>query len=281
MAFPHGRADRAQPRRARAREPGRTPVEREADCRHPDIDGRAANPRSGQGLVNDYRRSEASYTDGSIDIALRTEDGSPVSPINSLVVTERSRGLTHFDLHLSPHEGISYHVDIPYATHAGRAFRDLAFLPNWRMGMLLMQSIPAIRALGGETRLQASKDTLLLPGYLLAHLDYDLKMLPDERRRLYLFYLQTIASSAVQEQLLLRLCRDVPYLSAKAILELLRSVLTPSPSRGYRMLLNELWHHLDTEDRPEIVALVATLRERYPTASIEDLDPDLRSAASL
>ena len=57
MAFPHGRADRAQPRRARAREPGRTPVEREADCRHPDIDGRAANPRSGQGLVNDYRRS--------------------------------------------------------------------------------------------------------------------------------------------------------------------------------------------------------------------------------
>ena len=57
MAFPHGRADRAQPRRARAGEPGRTPVEREADCRHPDIDGRAANPRSGQGLVNDYRRS--------------------------------------------------------------------------------------------------------------------------------------------------------------------------------------------------------------------------------
>jgi glyoxylase-like metal-dependent hydrolase (beta-lactamase superfamily II) len=59
MVFPHGRADRAQPRRARAGKPGRTPVEREADCRHPDIDGRAANPRSGQGLVNDYRRSEA------------------------------------------------------------------------------------------------------------------------------------------------------------------------------------------------------------------------------
>ena len=55
--FRTGRADRAQPRRARAGEPGRTPVEREADCRHPDIGGRAANPRSGQGLVNDYRRS--------------------------------------------------------------------------------------------------------------------------------------------------------------------------------------------------------------------------------
>ena len=79
MAFPHGRADRAQPRRARAGEPGRTPVEREADCRHPDIDGRAANPRSGHGLVNDYRRSEAerdlrpSKTQQKISGRLRSE----------------------------------------------------------------------------------------------------------------------------------------------------------------------------------------------------------------
>ena len=240
----------------------------------------ALTPDEWDGLV-DTIRAQAHYTDGSTDITLKVEDGSPVSPINSLVVTERSSGLTHFDVYLSPHEGISYDVDIPYATSAGRVFRDISYLPNWRIGMLLMQSIPAIRALGGETRLEVSKDTRLLPGYLLAHLDYDYRMSSEERLELYLFYLQAITSSAVQEQLVLRLYRDIPHLSAKAIVELPRSVFAPSPSKAYRMLLNELWRQLDTKDRPAIVALVAAFRESYPTDSLEDLDADLRSAASL
>ena len=228
------------------------------------------------GLI-DTIRVRVSYTDRAIDITLSEEDESLVSSASSIVITERSSRMTDFDVHLSPLKNISYDIDIPYATHAGRAFRHIAFTPDWHMGMLLIQSIPSLRALGGEARLQASDGTLFSPGYLLAHLAYDYEMSREDRLELYKFCLQNVNSPAIQEQILIQLSRDVPYLSPRGLLELLNSTVTPSISRPYLMILNELWWRLNVGDQKTIIRLIAQLRERYPESSLADLDPQLRA----
>jgi hypothetical protein len=163
------------------------------------------------------------------------------------------------------------------ATHAGRAFRHIAFTPDWHMGMLLIQSIPSLRALGGEVRLQASDGTLFSPGYLLAHLAYDYEMSREDRLELYKFCLQNVNSPEIQEQILIQLSRDVPYISPRGLLELLNSTVIPSISRPYLMILNELWWRLNVGDQKTIIRLIAQLRERYPESSLADLDPQLRA----
>jgi hypothetical protein len=228
------------------------------------------------GLIETIR-ARPTYTDGSVDIILSEEDGSSISPINGIVITERSSGLTPFDVHLSSLKNISYDVDIPYATRAGQMLRRIAFTPDWQMSMLIIQSIPALRALGGEIRLQASEGTLLLPGYLLAHLAYDYEMSREDRLELYRFCLQKISPSAVQEQLLIQLSRDVPYLPPRALLDLLVSEVTPSVSKSYLMVLNELWWRLDVEGQKIVIELIEQLRERYPGSSLAELDPQLRA----
>ena len=112
------------------------------------------------GLI-DTIRVRVSYTDGAIDITLSEEDESLVSPANSIVITERSSRMTDFDVHLSPFKNISYDIEIPYATHAGRTFRHIAFTPDWHMGMLLIQSIPSLRALGGGALAGKRRHTVL------------------------------------------------------------------------------------------------------------------------
>jgi hypothetical protein len=228
------------------------------------------------GLI-DTIRARASYSGDAFDITLTEEDESPVSPTDSVIITERSGRMTDFDVHLSPLKNISYDMDIPYATSAGRVFRHIAFTPDWHMGMLLIQSIPSLRALGGELRLEASEGTLFLPGHLLAHLTYDYQMSREERLGLYEFCLKNITSPAAREQVLIQLSRDVPYLSTRGLLDLLLSEVSPSISRSYLMILNELWWRLDVEGRETIVRLVAQLRERYPGSSLADLDPQLRA----
>ncbi len=52
---------------------------------------------------------------------------------------------------------------MPYASLAGRIFRDIAFTPRWHTGMLLLQEIPFLRALGGEIRFRLGDGTLGLP----------------------------------------------------------------------------------------------------------------------
>ncbi len=174
-----------------------------------------------------------------------------------------------------------FDVDIPYATTAGRVFRRIAFTPDWHASMLLIQSIPSLRALGGETRLEASEGTLFLPGYLLAHLTYDYEISREERLRLYRFCLQNVTSPTVRQQILIQLSRDVPYLSARGLLDLLHSAVEPSISRSYLMILNELWWRLDIEGQRIIINLITQLRKRYPGDSFADLDPQLRALRSV
>ncbi len=245
---------------------------------------RSAFTNAEWGGLTDAIRAQVSRTDGSVDIKLRMEDGSSVSPTDSFVVTDRSTGLTHFDVHLSPHEGISYEVNVPPTTTAGQVFRDLAFLPDWHTSLLLMQVIPAIRALGGDARLETSNNTLILPGYLLADLDYKCGEPPDGRLRLYELCLHNAASAEMLEQLLLRLCRDVPHLPSEAVIDLLREAIaiTRPPSPVYIMLLNKIWSQLDAEkDQRSIVALVADLRERHPNDPLAGLNTGLLSVAAI
>jgi hypothetical protein len=232
------------------------------------------------GLIGTIR-AKVSRTGDSIDIRLRIEDGSPVSPVDSVVVTERSKGLTHFDVHLSPYQGISYAVDIQPSTTAGQVFRNIAFYPEWHTSILLMQTIPSIHALGGDARLQVGEDTLVLPGHLLAQLDYSHDTPADEKLRLYEFCLNNAGSPAMLEQLLFRLSHDVPHLPPHAVIGLLRQLASPPISDIYVALLNELWQRIDSDtDRQSILTLVDRIRTRYSTNPLPGLSPDLSNAIS-
>jgi hypothetical protein len=228
------------------------------------------------GLI-DTIRVRVSYRDGSVDITLSDQDESPVSVTSSFVITERSTGLTNFDVHLSPLRNVPYDAEVSHTSHAGRLLREIAFIPNWYVGMLLIQSVPALRAMGGEIRLEASDGTLFLPGHLLAHLAYDYEISRDERLRLYQFCLGNVASPTARDQIIIQLSRDVPYLSPRALLDLLASKVTPSISTPYLMILNELWWRLDVEGQKIIIKIVSELRGRYPESSLAALDPQLRA----
>lgn len=228
------------------------------------------------GLI-DTIRARVSYPDGSVDIILSDQDESPVSITSSLAITERSTGLTDFDIRLSPFKTVSYDAEFAYASHAGRLLREIAFTPNWQVGMLLIQSVPALRALGDEIRLEASDGTLFLPGHLLAYLEYDYEISRDERLGIYEFCLENIARPAARDQVLIELSRDVPYLAPRALLGLLGSKVPPSVSTPYLKILNELWWRLDIEGQNTIIKLVSELRERYPKNPLAALDPHLRA----
>ena len=74
--------------------------------------------------------------------------------------------------------------------------------------MLLLQTIPAIRATGDEIR-RETEGTRTLPGYLLAQLDFTKDAAPEERAALYQHSLDTMASLPdIVRQILLRLRED-------------------------------------------------------------------------
>jgi hypothetical protein len=213
---------------------------------------------------------------GPIEIMLREEDGSPVSLTDSLVVTSGVADATHFDVLLSPGAPISYAVDVPPSTMAGQAFRNIAFYPDWHTSLLLMQAVPAIRALGGEVRLQAQDGTLLLPGCLLSHLDYSYSAATDEKLSFYEYCLGNASSPAMTEQLLLRLCRDAQQFPPTAIIRLLQRHVPPLASKTYTALLNMLWRQLGSgTDRQQVINLAESLQRRYPDDPLPGLDPDL------
>lgn len=161
------------------------------------------------------------------DITLAVGDGSPVSPTDSIVVTELVpwHETTAFDVLLSAIGVTSYEASIPSATHAGRAFRDAAFTPSWHNSLLLLLAIPFIRATGGDVRRQHEDGTFFLPGYLLALLDFALDAEPEERAALYRHCAAFMSGHAeLRDQLLLRLRQDAWKLPPEVFVELLMAV---------------------------------------------------------
>jgi hypothetical protein len=123
------------------------------------------------------------------------ENGSPISPTDFLVLTKEAEGHTSFDVYLSSQPGVTFAASIPPASVAGRIFRELSFLPRWHTEMLLLQEIPFLRAFGGEIRFRLGDNTLALPGYMLADLDYTRGAQPGERAARYESYAGAFAAT--------------------------------------------------------------------------------------
>jgi energy-coupling factor transporter ATP-binding protein EcfA2 len=199
-----------------------------------------------------------------VDIELTAEDGSPVSPLDSLVIVPAlaSREAGQFDIILAKDgTGASYDVNIPPFSTAGRAFRDAAFLPSWHIGVFLLQSIPAIRALHGEVRWQGSEDIGLLPGYLLAMLDYSRDATPHDRATHYAYCLDMMATNPqAYEQLMMRSYYDAPTFPPSLVVSLLRRANVVAPTRSAAAIVNHLWLRSDLGDnRPEVAKLVSDI----------------------
>ena len=227
----------------------------------------------------DTIRARASRSDGPVEITLMPEDGSPVSPTDSVVITERSSELTNFDVHLSSREDVSFDVSIPSANRASRVFRDIAFTPSWHTALLLLQTVPYMQALDSEIRYQQSDGSADLPGYMLARLDYARGASPSMRRKLYESYAATMAiSTELQEQFLVRLRQDAADFPTLATIEILRKISSLPPTDTYIALLNELWEKTDSEkDRDSLIEFVSDIRTTWPKDRVNSLNKELLS----
>lgn len=206
----------------------------------------------------DAIRAQASRAAGFIDIMLSQEVGSPVSPTDSILVTDVSGGLTNFGILLSAREDASYVADIPFSSIAGYAFRNIAFIPEWHSSMLLLHSVPYLRAVGGEVRYQHSDGTYSLPGYMFAHLDYSRDADPGTRRELYETYAGIMAASPeLKEQFLSRLRQDMPGFPVTSVVGILRKMDSYVPVEMHVRIVNALWERAYSEsDKESVVDLV-------------------------
>jgi hypothetical protein len=204
-------------------------------------------------------RARAHRDNGPVDIELTPEDGSPISPADSIIMSPSlpAHGATHYDVLLTTCEHVSFDAAIRPASLAGRVFRDAAFTPEWHTSLLLLQTIPSIRAIGDETR-REDEGTLTLPGYLLAQLDFTKDAAPEERAALYQHCLDTQGSSPeIVRQLLLRLREDAWRFHPAELISLLRAASRTEPGELYVSLINDLWWRLDdSRDQQEIIPLV-------------------------
>jgi hypothetical protein len=231
--------------------------------------------------LTDTIRARASRRAGPVDISLAQEDGSPVSPTDSIVITDISSGLTSFDVRMSFREDISYDVEIPFSSIAGRVFRYMAFTPDWHAAMLLLNSVPYIHATGGEIRSQLGDGTLALPGYMLAHLDNASGLDHSTRLELYEAYAGTMAaSSQLQEQLLGRLRHEVSHFTVASVIELMRKMNISSLTQTSAGILNALWESAKSDsDRESIARFVSDVHAPRPEEEAIKLNENLHSLA--
>jgi NACHT N-terminal Helical domain 7 len=212
--------------------------------------------------------------DGRVDIRLALEDGSPVSPLDSVLITNSiaEHEVTHYDLILSTDNSVSYEAAFPASSHAGRIFRDIAFLPGWHTGMLLLQSLQTLRALNGEVRWQSTDGAGILPGYLLATLDFARDRPPEERIRLYehaLYRLRQIPDNpALYEELMLRLKYDAYTFSVPSVIKILGRLRWPTPTAI--SIINELWSRSRSHYSQELISLVCRFLAHTASGHIED-----------
>lgn len=213
---------------------------------------------------SDSIRARIRDSGSHVDIELTSEDGSPVSPLDSLVIVRAlaSREAGQFDIILAADgTGMSYDADIPASSTVGRAFRDVAFLPSWHVGVLFLQSIPVARALHGEVRWQGAENIGLLPGYLLSVLDYGRDATPQERATHYAYCLDMMATNPeAYEQLMMRLRQDAPTFSSSVVIGLLRRANVVAPTKSAAAIVNQLWLRSDIGDnRSEVARLVSDI----------------------
>lgn len=217
-------------------------------------------------------------------IRLRCEDGSPASLLDSIAAVHPpvSYDLTRFEIMLSDIEGISYAVQAPPMSPAGRIIREAAFLPNWRAGMLLLQSAPFLRATGPAVRWYIEDDPFL-PGALLAELDYTRDADPVQRAAMYRRCSTVMAGfPELREQLLLRLSEDIHVLTPSTTVELLYALSSGPPTRAYLDAIDRLWQRTavdgsrnELNTRHMVIALTKAAHKSSPDADLNRLSRDL------
>lgn len=241
------------------------------------------------GLVNTVRVRVA--RDGAeIDVRLSREDGSTASILDSFVISPPGAPIepTDYDVLVSHGPAESYDFHVPPTTDIGILVRKMAFLPNWRMGMLLLQAVPYFRIMGDRIRWHTGGDNSILPAYLLSHLDYARDTPTWKRADLYAPCLDAMTSfPELESQVLLRLRDDARTLPVATTVDLLRQAGAIRPSDAYLDVINDLWSRHPSGGtragiggRGLIVALVKGIEQRWPDADLSRLAADLRAAAA-
>lgn len=239
------------------------------------------------GLVNTVRvrvdRSEA-----GIEVSLVRDDGSPARFLDVFVISPPGSHSesTDYDVLLS-HEPKSYDLSAPPGTYLGLSIRELGFLPNWHTAMLLLQSVPYLRAMGGEQiRWWKGEKGAVLPAYLLSLLDYGKSVPAWDRAQQYGPCLEALRSfPALQDPILLRLRDDARTLPVATTVDLLREASCVPPSEAYFDIVNDLWARHSGKTTPGIggrgmvIALARALRQKWPDTDMDRLSPGLRHAA--
>ncbi|MGH3377684.1 MAG: NACHT domain-containing protein [Actinoallomurus sp.] len=238
------------------------------------------------GLVNTVRvgvgRGEA-----GVEVTLTRDDGAPARLLDVLVISSPGThpDASDYDVLLS-HTPESYDLSVPASTYLGISIREMGFLPNWHTAMLLLQSVPYLRAMGGEqVRWWKGEHGAVLPVYLLSLLDYAKDAPAWERARCYAPGLEALESfPALQEQILLRLRDDARTLPVATTVDLLREAARVPPSEAYFDVVNDLWTRNSGKTTPGIggrgmiIALARALRQKWPDADLDRLAPGLRTA---
>jgi hypothetical protein len=233
-----------------------------------------------RGMI-DAIRARAHRDNGPVDIELTPEDGSPISPADSIIVSPSlpAHAATHYDVLLTTSGQASFEATIRPASLAGRVFRDAAFTPEWHTSLLLLQTIPSIRAIGDETR-RENEGIFTLPGHLLAQLDFTKDAASEERAALYQHCLDILGSSPeIVRQLLLRLRDDARRFHPADLINLLRAAFRTEPGELYVSLINDLWWRLDdSRDQQEVIRLVTDVYSVWPRITQLGMDRRLSAA---
>jgi CheY-like chemotaxis protein len=238
------------------------------------------------GLVNTVR-GRVSRGEEGVDVTLTREDGSPAHLLETFVIVPPGAmtDTTDYDVLLS-HDAKAYDLAVPASSYLGLSIRELAFLPNWHTGMLLLQAVPYLRAMGEQIRWRRGEDGAVLPAYLLSLLDYTKETPAWERVRYYTPCFESLpAFPALVRPVLLRLREDARSLPVATTVDLLREAACVPPSETYIDIVNDLWGRLSGKTSPGIggrgmvIALVRALRQKWPDADLDGLAPGLRSAA--
>lgn len=238
------------------------------------------------GLVSTVRVRVAREEAG-VEVTLTRDDGSPARLLDVFVISPPGSHTetTDYDVLLS-HDPKSYDLSVPPSTYLGLSIREMGFLPNWHTAMLLLQSVPYLRAMGGEQiRWWKGEDGAILPVYLLSLLDYTKTGPAWERAQHYMPCFEALKSfPALQEPILLRLRDDARTLPVATMVDLLREASCVPPSEAYFDVVNDLWARNSGKTSPGIggrgmiIALARALRQKWPDADLERMAPGLRTA---
>lgn len=233
-------------------------------------------------------RVQVRQAENSVAVTLRREDGSDISPLDSLVVTVPGSRIEPKDYEVrlihSPEEWA--HLRFSPSSHMGHVIKDMGFAPFWRAGLLVLQATPFLEATGGEIRWQDAEDSWVLPAYLLARLDHTRDAPPAQRSITYRECLEAATPyPELVRQVLLRLREEVRSLPPSAITDLLRTATEVRPTRQFVDIVNELWLHLTPNTKIDngrdlLIAIVKAAHKKWPNEELTGLSPKISLAVS-